>query len=177
MKDEYLSREHSSLAQDKAIQICCLALRHYFINLQDAALDKKSNFDYIEKEIGLHKFLPAPVLSSTKRKALRKIIQSNFKKYVSLSDKECMIQFLEAVRLVLRYDQEKFRCALGVSNFFLLLHCSFDLVGSTLFYCMVFWVHGNCAGLINIIMENLIPFVMTWHMVDTQHDKMYRSLL
>lgn len=117
MKDEYLSREHSSLAQDKAIQICCLALRHYFINLQDAALDKKSNFDYIEKEIGLHKFLPAPVLSSTKRKALRKIIQSNFKKYVSLSDKECMIQFLEAVRLVLRYDQEKFRCALGVSNF------------------------------------------------------------
>ncbi|ODM97852.1 Focal adhesion kinase 1 [Orchesella cincta] len=113
VKDEYLSKELTGLAQDKAIQICCLALRHYFINLQDAALDKKSNFDYIEKEIGLHKFLPAPTLSSTKRKALRKVIQSNFKKYVSLSDKECMIQFLDAVRTVLRYDQEKFRCALG----------------------------------------------------------------
>lgn len=43
------------------------------------------------------------------------MIQQNFKKYANLSDFECRFKFLELLKLVYRYDQERFRCALGVS--------------------------------------------------------------
>jgi len=115
VKDDYLTREHATLNQEVGLQLCCLSMRHYFKDMQQPALDKKSNLDYIEKEIGLHKFLPKVILTSMKQKALRKLIQANFKKFTNLSDKDCMIQFLEVVRSVCRYDQEKFSCALGVS--------------------------------------------------------------
>lgn len=127
-----MSREHTStsLSQDVALQLCCLAMRHYFKDMQQLALDKKSNLDYIEKDVGLHKFLPKFILTSTKPKAIRKLIQANFKKFVNISDTECMIQFLELVKNVIRYDKEKFQCALGVrfyfyfclNNFFVHLH-------------------------------------------------------
>ncbi|CAG7731841.1 unnamed protein product [Allacma fusca] len=114
VKDDYLSREYTSaLNQDVALQLCCLAMRHYFKDMQHIALDKKSNLEYIEKDIGLHKFLPKTVLSSVKQKALRKLIQQNFKKFVNISSNECMLHFLETVKSVLRYDQEKFQCVLG----------------------------------------------------------------
>jgi focal adhesion kinase 1 len=116
VKDDYLTRDHQNLNQDIALQLCCLAMRHYFKDMQQLALDKKSNLDYIEKDVGLHKFLPKVILTSTKQKNLRKMIQSNFKKFVNLSDKDCMIQFLEVVKSVIRFDQERFRCALGVSK-------------------------------------------------------------
>ncbi|XP_035706002.1 focal adhesion kinase 1 isoform X8 [Folsomia candida] len=116
VKDDYLSREHSSLNQDVAkvaLQLCCLAMRHYFKDMQQLALDKKSNLDYIEKDVGLHKFLPKAILTSMKPKTLRKLIQANFKKFVNISDTDCMIQFLELVKSVIGYDKEKFQCALG----------------------------------------------------------------
>lgn len=30
------------------------------------ALDKKSNFEFLERDVGLHKFLPSPVITSNK---------------------------------------------------------------------------------------------------------------
>lgn len=44
------------------------------------SLDKKSNIEYLEKEIGLHKFLPKSVLDAIKPKVLKKAIQQQFKK-------------------------------------------------------------------------------------------------
>lgn len=119
MKDDYLSKEYAAreLSQDVALQLCCLAMRHYFKDMQHFALDKKSNFDYIEKDVGLDKFLPKSTLSSTKQKTLRKLIQQNFKKCVNLTGKECMLQFFHIVKKVLRFNQEKFQCALGVRFF------------------------------------------------------------
>ncbi len=35
----------------------------------------RSNFEYLEREVGLHRFLPKIVLESHKPKALRKLIQ------------------------------------------------------------------------------------------------------
>jgi focal adhesion kinase 1 len=124
VKDDYLSKEYTttkgpSLSQETALQLCCLAMRHYFKDMQHFALDKKSNLEYIEKDVGLHKFLPKSVLVGTKQKTLRKLIQQNFKKCVNLSDKECMLQFFDVVKTVFRYDREKFQCALGVSLSFL----------------------------------------------------------
>ena len=78
------------------------------------ALDKKSNFEYLEKEVGLHKFLPKNVINTTKPKLLRKLIQQHFKKYADLQDLECMFKFFEILKSVYRFDQERYRCALGV---------------------------------------------------------------
>ena len=102
------------------------------------ALDKKSNFEYLEKEVnivtrihsepfpkahvilmlvspqvGLHKFLPKSVINTNKPKPLRKLIQQHFRKYAVLGDLECMFKFFEILKSVYRFDQERYRCALG----------------------------------------------------------------
>lgn len=40
--------------------------RRFFKDLSHIALDKKSNFEYLERDIGLHKFLPAAVITAHK---------------------------------------------------------------------------------------------------------------
>lgn len=103
----------NDIDQDLAIHLCCLEIRRFWKDMTHAALDKKSNYELIEKEIGLHKFLPANVITSNKPKTLRKLIQAQFKKCSQLSEDKCMFRFLELVRPVLPYDRETFPCALG----------------------------------------------------------------
>lgn len=64
----------------------------------------------------MHKFLPRAVLESVKPKLLRKLIQQHFKKVAALSEVDCMFKFLELLRAYYRFDQERFRCSLGVSS-------------------------------------------------------------
>lgn len=67
-------------------------------------------------QVGLHKFLPRSVLNGMKPKALRKLIQQHFKKVAALSELECMFKFFDLLRAHYRFDQERFICALGVSD-------------------------------------------------------------
>lgn len=57
-----------------------LCYRCFFKDMPQIALDKKSNLDYLEKEVGLQKFLPKSILDANKPKVLRKSIQQHFKK-------------------------------------------------------------------------------------------------
>ncbi|XP_067121087.1 focal adhesion kinase 1-like isoform X2 [Centruroides vittatus] len=113
IKNEYLKLE-SDIDQELAIELCCIEIRRYFKDMTHFALDKKSNFEYLEKDIGLHKFLPSSVIMNNKPKTLRKLIQSHFKKYSLLSEVECMFKFFELVYQVLKYDRESFECSLGI---------------------------------------------------------------
>ncbi|XP_077495297.1 protein tyrosine kinase 2 Fak isoform X11 [Amblyomma americanum] len=112
VKSDYL-RKSVNVDQDLAIHLCCLEIRRFCKDMTHGALDKKSNYELIEKEIGLHKFLPAHIISANKPKNLRKLIQAHFKKCSQLSETQCMLRFLELVRQVLPYDRETFSCALG----------------------------------------------------------------
>ena len=105
------------------------------------ALDKKSNFEYLEKEVGLSKFLPKNVIQNTKPKLLRKLIQQHFKKYASLQDLDCMFKFFEILKSVYRFDQERYRCALGV-RFLVVFMFQHNLT----FFLLVWMVHscGTC---------------------------------
>lgn len=53
-------------------RIICMGLltslmrRRFFKDMQPNALDKKSNLDYLEKEIGMKRFLPKSVLDALK---------------------------------------------------------------------------------------------------------------
>ncbi|XP_076766471.1 protein tyrosine kinase 2 Fak isoform X2 [Xylocopa sonorina] len=115
VRNDYLNANHATLDQDVAVQICCLEIRYFFKDMPQMALDKKSNLEYLEREVGLHKFLPRSVLNGMKPKALRKLIQQHFKKVAALTELECMFKFFELLRAYYRFDQERFICALGSS--------------------------------------------------------------
>ncbi|XP_058790088.1 focal adhesion kinase 1 [Phymastichus coffea] len=115
VRNDYLTANHVGLDQDVAVQLCCLEIRYFFKDMPQIALDKKSNLEYLEREVGLHKFLPRSVLNSMKPKALRKLIQQHFKKVAALSEIECMFKFFDLLRSHYRFDQERFICALGTS--------------------------------------------------------------
>ncbi|CAL7934600.1 unnamed protein product [Xylocopa violacea] len=115
VRNDYLNANLVTLDQDVAVQICCLEIRYFFKDMPLMALDKKSNFEYLEREVGLHKFLPRAVLDRMKPKALRKLIQQHFKKVAALTELECMFKFFELLRAYYRFDQERFICALGSS--------------------------------------------------------------
>ncbi|XP_044263167.1 focal adhesion kinase 1 isoform X6 [Tribolium madens] len=115
VKNDYLSDCNIRIEQDVVVQLCCLEIRRYFKETPPNPLDKKSNFEYLEREVGLHKFIPQRILSTMKPKTLRKSIQSQFKKYVNMTDIECMFKFLETLMLYYKFDQERFRVDLGSS--------------------------------------------------------------
>ncbi|XP_045114193.1 focal adhesion kinase 1-like isoform X4 [Portunus trituberculatus] len=116
VKSDYLedeSKAAEAVDLDTAIQLACLEIKRVFKRMNGCAMDKKSNIEHLEKEVGLHKFLPNHVLNSTKQKTVRKALQGSFKKYATFSDYECHFKFLEILGKVRKYDVENFRCALG----------------------------------------------------------------
>uniref|UniRef100_T1IYC0 non-specific protein-tyrosine kinase n=1 Tax=Strigamia maritima TaxID=126957 RepID=T1IYC0_STRMM len=113
IKCDYLKTDVNNVDPEIAVQLCCIEIRRFFKDMPIIALDKKSNFEYLEKEIGLHKFLPQSVLASMKPKTLRKSIQHHFKKFANLSEIECMFYFVDLLDSVKKCNQETFKCALG----------------------------------------------------------------
>lgn len=93
--------------------------RRFFKNLQENALEKKSNIEYLEKDVGLRRFLPRTVVDSMKPKHLRKIVQQTFRQYAALSEEECVFKFFESLSEVWSFDQERYKCSLGVSYLFI----------------------------------------------------------
>ncbi|CAH2246881.1 jg19248 [Pararge aegeria aegeria] len=112
VRHDYLNANHQMVDQDLAIQICCLEIKYFCKDMQ-ISLDKKSNIEYLEKEFGLHKFLPKSVLDAIKPKVLKKAIQQQFKKVANLSDTDCMLKYLETMHTHYGYDRETFTGALG----------------------------------------------------------------
>lgn len=116
VRHEYLNANHPTVDQELAVQICCLEIKYFCKDMQ-ISMDKKSNIEYLEKEFGLHKFLPKSVLESIKPKVLKKAIQQQFKKVANLSDTECMLKYLETMHTHYGYDRETFAGALGTGWF------------------------------------------------------------
>ncbi|XP_037794751.1 focal adhesion kinase 1-like isoform X2 [Penaeus monodon] len=116
VKNDYLeedSRGNEGIDQESAIQLACIEIKRMFKDMNGSTLEKKSNLEFLEKDVGLHKFLPSSVLNTVKPKTLRKSLQQHFKKYGQLSESECFFKFLELLGKGRKYDQESFRCALG----------------------------------------------------------------
>lgn len=114
VRNDYLSSEVGArIDQETAVQLCCLEIRNYFKDMPQIALDKKSNLEYLEREVGLQKFVPRAVLDAAKPKSLRKMIQAQFKRVAQLSEPECMFKFFDLLRTQYMFHQEKFVCTLG----------------------------------------------------------------
>ncbi|OWA51620.1 Focal adhesion kinase 1 [Hypsibius exemplaris] len=113
VRNEYLSSVAETVDLETAIQLGCLDMRRFFKDMPQIALEKKSNIDYLEKEVGLKKFFPQSLLQNSKRRSLRKAIQICFKEFAPLSESELILRFFDILKSVYRFDQERHFCSLG----------------------------------------------------------------
>ncbi|XP_053717478.1 focal adhesion kinase 1-like isoform X4 [Synchiropus splendidus] len=115
VKNDYMIEIGDQVEQDVALKLGCLEIRRFFKEMRGNALDKKSNYELLEKDVGLRRFFPKELLDSVKAKTLRKLIQQTFKQVANLNDEQCILKFLEILAPISRYDKECFKCALGSS--------------------------------------------------------------
>ncbi|XP_050923160.1 protein tyrosine kinase 2aa isoform X29 [Lates calcarifer] len=115
VKNDYMTEIGDQVEQDVALKLGCLEIRRFFKEMRGNALDKKSNYELLEKDVGLRRFFPKELLDSVKAKTLRKLIQQTFKQVANLNDEQCILKFLEILAPIYRYDKECFKCALGSS--------------------------------------------------------------
>ncbi|XP_026156971.1 protein tyrosine kinase 2aa isoform X2 [Mastacembelus armatus] len=115
VKSDYMTEIGDQVEQDVALKLGCLEIRRFFKEMRGNALDKKSNYELLEKDVGLRCFFPKDLLESVKAKTLRKLIQQTFKQVANLNDEQCILKFLEILAPIYRYDKECFKCALGSS--------------------------------------------------------------
>nr|XP_014269377.1 focal adhesion kinase 1 isoform X5 [Maylandia zebra] len=115
VKNDYMTENGDQVEQDVALKLGCLEIRRFFKEMRGNALDKKSNYELLEKDVGLRRFFPKDLLDSVKAKTLRKLIQQTFKQVANLNDEQCILKFLEILAPIYRYDKEFFKCALGSS--------------------------------------------------------------
>uniref|UniRef100_A0A669EGM7 Focal adhesion kinase 1 n=1 Tax=Oreochromis niloticus TaxID=8128 RepID=A0A669EGM7_ORENI len=115
VKSDYMQHIADQVDQDVALKLGCLEIRRFFREMPGNALDKKSNYELLEKDVGLRRFFPKSLLDSLKPKALRKQIQQTFKQFANLNDEQSIHKFFEILSPIYRFDKECFKCALGSS--------------------------------------------------------------
>lgn len=112
LRIDYMQRYASKVSEGMALQLGCLELRRFFKDMPHNALDKKSNFELLEKEVGLDLFFPKQMQENLKPKQFRKMIQQTFQQYAALREEECVMKFFNTLAGFASIDQETYRCEL-----------------------------------------------------------------
>ncbi|XP_063156524.1 protein-tyrosine kinase 2-beta isoform X5 [Candoia aspera] len=112
LRSEYMQLYASKVSEGMALQLGCLELRRFYKDMPHNALDKKSNFEFLEKEVGLDLFFPKQMQENLKPKQFRKMIQQTFQQYALLREDECIMKFLGTLSAFANIDQESYRCEL-----------------------------------------------------------------
>ncbi|XP_069322945.1 focal adhesion kinase 1 isoform X15 [Eulemur rufifrons] len=115
VKSDYMLEIADQVDQEIALKLGCLEIRRSYWEMRDNALEKKSNYEVLEKDVGLKRFFPKSLLDSVKAKTLRKLIQQTFRQFANLNREESILKFFEILSPVYRFDKECFKCALGSS--------------------------------------------------------------
>uniref|UniRef100_H0WZ74 Focal adhesion kinase 1 n=1 Tax=Otolemur garnettii TaxID=30611 RepID=H0WZ74_OTOGA len=113
VKSDYMLEIADQVDQEIALKLGCLEIRRSYWEMRDNALEKKSNYEVLEKDVGLKRFFPKSLLDSVKAKTLRKLIQQTFRQFANLNREESILKFFEILSPVYRFDKECFKCALG----------------------------------------------------------------
>ncbi|XP_014117025.1 PREDICTED: protein-tyrosine kinase 2-beta [Pseudopodoces humilis] len=103
----------SKVSEGMALQLGCLELRRFYKDMPHNALDKKSNFEFLEKEVGLDLFFPSQMQENLKPRQLRRMIQQTFQQFAQLREDECVLKFLLTLGACAPIEQESFRCQLA----------------------------------------------------------------
>ncbi|MCI4382556.1 hypothetical protein PGIGA_G00016150 [Pangasianodon gigas] len=112
VRSDYMQHCASKVSDGMALQLGCLEIRRFYKDMNANGLEKKSNFDLLEKEVGLDLFFPQELIDSMKPKQLRKLIQQTFLQYSSLKEEQCIMKFFETFSVFSSFDEEVFPCEL-----------------------------------------------------------------
>ncbi|XP_037305384.2 protein tyrosine kinase 2 beta, b [Pungitius pungitius] len=112
VRSDYMQSHASKVSDGMALLLGCLEIRRFYKDMNAKGLEKKSNFELLEKEVGLDLFFPQQLINSMKSKQLRKLIQQTFQQYAALKEEDCMIRFFETLKEFVNYDEEVFPCEL-----------------------------------------------------------------
>ncbi|XP_069370903.1 protein tyrosine kinase 2 beta, b isoform X2 [Paralichthys olivaceus] len=112
VRSDYMQYHASKVSDGMALQLGCLEIRRFYKDMNAKGLEKKSNFELLEKEVGLDLFFPQQLINSMKPKQLRKLIQQTFQQFATLKEDDCMVKFYETLKEFVSYDEEVFPCEL-----------------------------------------------------------------
>lgn len=112
VRNDYMQYHASKVSDGMALQLGCLEIRRFYKDMNAKGLEKKSNFELLEKEVGLDLFFPPQLINSMKSRQLRKLIQQTFQQYATLKEDDCMVRFFETLKDFNSYDEEVFPCEL-----------------------------------------------------------------
>ncbi|XP_064410601.1 focal adhesion kinase 1 isoform X3 [Latimeria chalumnae] len=115
VKNDYMLEMADQVDQEVALKLGCLEIRRFYREMRGNALEKKSNYELLEKDVGLRRFFPKTLVDAVKAKTLRKLIQQTFRQFANLNEEESILKFFEILSPVYRFDKECFKCALGSS--------------------------------------------------------------
>ncbi|KAF7669134.1 hypothetical protein LDENG_00240960, partial [Lucifuga dentata] len=112
VRSDYMQYHASKVSDGMALQLGCLEIRRFYKDMNAKGLEKKSNFELLEKEVGLDLFFPPELINSMKSRHLRKLIQQTFQQYATLKEEECMMKFFKTLKDFINYDEEVYPCEL-----------------------------------------------------------------
>ncbi|KAM9704204.1 protein tyrosine kinase 2 beta, b isoform 1-T2 [Menidia menidia] len=112
VRSDYMQYHATKVSDGMALQLGCLEIRRFYKDMNAKGLEKKSNFELLEKEVGLDLFFPQQLINSMKSKQLRKLIQQTFQQFATLKEDGCMMKFFETLKEFVSFDEEVFPCEL-----------------------------------------------------------------
>ncbi|CAG5932941.1 unnamed protein product [Menidia menidia] len=112
VRSDYMQQYASKVSDGMALQLGCLEIRRFYKDMNPNGLEKKSNFELLEKDVGLDLFFPRELIDSMKPKQLRRLIQQTFQGYSTLQQEQCMVKFFSTLAQCYSFTQERYACQL-----------------------------------------------------------------
>ncbi|XP_015242030.1 PREDICTED: protein-tyrosine kinase 2-beta-like isoform X2 [Cyprinodon variegatus] len=112
VRSDYMHHYASKVSDGMALQLGCLEIRRFYKDMNPNGLEKKSNFELLEKEVGLDLFFPRELIESMKPKQLRRMIQQTFQSYSTFQQDQCMEKFFTMLCQCYSITEESYGCQL-----------------------------------------------------------------
>ncbi|XP_068612591.1 protein-tyrosine kinase 2-beta-like [Brachionichthys hirsutus] len=112
VRSDYMQQYASKVSDGMALQLGCLEIRRFYKDMNPNGLEKKHNFDLLEKDVGLDLFFPRELINRMKPKQLRRLIQQTFQGYAALKQDQCVNRFFATLAQCYNFMQESFTCQL-----------------------------------------------------------------
>ncbi|CAM4649682.1 unnamed protein product [Leuciscus chuanchicus] len=112
VRSDYMQHSARKVSDGMALQLGCLEIRRFYKDMNASGLEKKSNFELLEKDVGLELFFPQELIGNMKPKHLRKLIQQTFQQFALLKEEQCIMKFFETLSVFSSFDEEVFPCEL-----------------------------------------------------------------
>ncbi|CAB1339770.1 unnamed protein product [Coregonus sp. 'balchen'] len=116
VRSDYMQYHASKVSDGMALQLGCLEIRRFYKDMNAKGLEKKSNFELLEKDVGLNLFFPQELIDSMKSRPLRKLIQQTFQQYAALKEEECVVRFFQTLTDFLSIGEEVYPCELVIKS-------------------------------------------------------------